>query len=129
MPTIIRRPNSVLLETRRETYTSLSWFVRSSMWRPPTDVYETEVVFVVKMEVAGVKEEDLEVVIQDRFLLVNGIRSDAVERRSYHQMDIQYGKFSVGIELPVRVNTEDATAEYKDGFLTIQLPKEKMDKR
>jgi HSP20 family protein len=129
MPTIIRRSPSVLVETHRETYTSLNWFVRSNAWRPPTDVYETDANFVVKMEIAGVKEEDLEVVIQDGLLLVNGIRSDAVERRSYHQMDIQYGKFSVGIELPVRVNTENATAEYKDGFLTIQLPKEKMDKR
>jgi HSP20 family protein len=80
------------------------------------------------MEIAGVKEEDIEVVIQDGLLLVNGIRSDSNERRSYHQMEIQFGKFSVGIELPVRVNAEGATAEYRDGFLTIQLPKEKMDK-
>jgi len=43
-------------------------------------------------------------------------------------MEIQFGKFSVGIELPVPVNSENATAEYKNGFLTIQLPKKKMDK-
>jgi HSP20 family protein len=128
MPTIIRKSSSVMVETRRETYTSMSWFVRSNTWRPPTDVYETDESFVIKMEIAGVKEEDIEVVIQDGLLLVNGIRSDSNERRSYHQMEIQFGKFSVGIELPVRVNAEDATAEYRDGFLTIQLPKEKMDK-
>lgn len=128
MPTIIRKSSSVLVEPRREIYTSMSWFVRSNTWRPPTDVYETDDSCVIKMEIAGVKEEDIEVVIQDGLLLVNGIRSDSNERRSYHQMEIQFGKFSVGIELPVRVNAEGATAEYRDGFLTIQLPKEKMDK-
>jgi HSP20 family protein len=128
MPTIIRKSSPVLMETRRETYTAMSWFVRSNTWRPPTDVYETDEIFMVKMEIAGVKDEDIKVVIQDGLLLVNGIRSDSSERKSYHQMEIQFGKFSVGIELPVQVNAENATAEYKDGFLTIQLPKEKMDK-
>jgi HSP20 family protein len=128
MPTIIRKSTPVLVETRRETYTAMSWFVRSNTWRPPTDVYETDANFVVKMEIAGVKDEYLEVVIQDGLLLINGTRSDSSERRSYHQMEIQSGKFSVGIELPAQINTENATAEYKDGFLTIQLPKEKMDK-
>jgi HSP20 family molecular chaperone IbpA len=53
---------------------------------------------------------------------------DSSERRAYHQMEIPYGKFVVDIELPVGVNTEGASADYKDGFLTINLPKEKLDK-
>jgi len=128
MPTIIRRSPHVLVETRRETYTSINWFVRPSAWRPPTDVYETDKGFFVRMEIAGVREDDIEVVIQDGHLFINGMRSDSTVRRSYHQMDIQYGKFSVGIELPMQLDTEGAIAEYKDGFLTIQIPKEKMDK-
>jgi len=128
MPTIIRRSPHVLVETRREAFTSINWFVRPSAWRPPTDVYENNDSFFVKMEIAGVREDDIEVVIQDGHLFINGMRSDSTGRRSYHQMDIQYGKFSVGIELPVQLNTEGATAVYKDGFLTIQIPKEKTDK-
>ena len=127
MPTITRKSPHVLVETRRETYTSVNWFVHTNAWRPPTDVYETGDMFFVKMEVAGVTDDEIEVVIQDGHLFITGKRSDSTGRRSYHQMDIQYGKFSVGIELPVRLNTEDAVAEYKDGFLTIQIPKEKMD--
>ena len=123
MPTIIKRSPRVLVENRHETYTSVSWFVRSNVWRPPTDVYETEENFVVKMEIASVRDEDLEVVIQDGLLLVNGARFDSNERRSYHQMEIRFGKFSVGIELPKGLNIESATAEYKDGFLTIQFIK------
>lgn len=128
MPTIIRRSSPVLVETRRETYTSVNWFVRPSTWRPPTDVYETEKDLFVKMEIAGVREDDIEVTIQDGHLFITGMRSDSTGRKSYHQMEIQHGKFSIGIELPVRLNIEDAAAEYKDGFLTIQIPKDKTDK-
>ena len=128
MPTIIRKSPQVVVETRRETYTSVNWFVHPNTWRPPTDVYETDKKFFVKMEIAGVSDDEIEVTIQDGHLFITGKRSDATGRRSYHQMDIQYGKFSVGIELPEQLNTEDTTAEYKDGFLTIQIPKEKMDK-
>lgn len=125
MPAIIRRSQPVLIETRREIYNSATWQVRSNIWRPPTDVYETEVNVVIKMEIAGIRDEDLEVAVQDNLVLISGSRSDSTERKAYHQMEIPFGKFSIGIELPARVNTENATAEYKDGFLTIHLPKEK----
>ena len=88
-------------------------------------MYETEDNVIVKMEIAGMRDEDLEVALQDNQLSISGARADSTERKAYHQMEIPFGKFSVGIELPVQVNTESATAEYKDGFLTIQLPKEK----
>ncbi len=125
MPAIIRRSQPVLIETRREIYNSATWQVRFNIWRPPTDVYETEVNVVIKMEIAGMRDEDLEVAVQDNLVLISGSRSDSTERKAYHQMEIPFGKFSIGIELPARVNTENATAEYKDGFLTIHLPKEK----
>jgi len=125
MPTIVRRLQPVMVETRREIYNSITWHLRPNAWRPPTDVYETEEKVIIKMEIAGMRDEDLEVAVQDTLLLISGFRSDSMERKAYHQMEIPFGKFSVGIELPVRVNTENATAEYKDGFLTIQLPKEK----
>lgn len=125
MPTIIRKSQPILIETRREIYNSVTWHVRSNVWRPPTDVYETEENVVVKMEIAGMRDEDLEVVVQGNLLLISGSRSDSPERKAYHQMEIPFGKFSVGVDLPVRVNTDNATAEYKDGFLIIQFSKEK----
>lgn len=125
MPTIVRKSRPFVVETRREIFNSVTWHVRSNAWRPPTDVYETEENVVVKMEVAGIRDEDLEVTVQENLLLIGGSRSDSTERKAYHQMEIPFGKFSVVIDLPVRVNTENATAEYKDGFLTIQLPRER----
>jgi len=128
MPTIIRKSQSLLIETRRETYNNVTWNVRSNVWRPPTDVYETGSSVVVKVEIAGIRDEDLDVVLQDNLLLISGTRADSAGRRAYHQMEIPFGKFSVTIELPAHANVEAATAEYKDGFLTINLPIEELDK-
>jgi HSP20 family protein len=83
---------------------------------------------VVKVEIAGIRDEDVEVVVQGNRLLISGKRLDSSERRAYHQMEISYGKFAVDIELPISVMTDGANAEYKDGFLTITLPKEKLEK-
>jgi len=127
MPTIIRKTQTLLLESRRKTHTTLTWHERSNLWRPPTDVFETETAVVVRVEIAGIRDEDIELIIQGDLLLISGTRVDSSERRAYHQMEISFGKFSIGVELPASVITENATAEYKDGFLTINLTKEKLD--
>ena len=61
MPTIVRKSSTTLLETRREILHAVSWQVRSSVWSPPTDVYETEEAYVVRVEIAGMREDDFEV--------------------------------------------------------------------
>jgi len=123
MPTIVRKSHPAVVESRREALTAVSWHVRSNAWKPLTDVYETEGNVFVKMEIAGLRDEDLEVAIQENVLLVNGSRTDLSERRAYHQMEIPFGKFEIAIDLPVKVDVENSRAEYKDGFLTITLPK------
>ena len=127
MPTIIRKSQSLLIETEHKPRNSATWHMRSNVWHPPTDVYETETSVVVKVEAAGMRDDDLEVIVQDDLLLIKGARSDSSERRAYHQMEIPFGKFSISIKLPANVRTEGADAEYKDGFLTISLPKEVLD--
>jgi HSP20 family protein len=111
------------METRREVYVTSSWQVHSSIWTPPTDVYETETGLTVKVEVAGMQEEDFEVVVEDQIILIRGVRLDQNERRAYHQMEIRSGKFEIAIGLPSGINIEEATAEYTLGFLTINFPK------
>ena len=125
MPTIIKKSQPVLVETRREMSDTLIWHSRPSVWRPPTDIYETDKDLVIRIEIAGMRDEDLYVTIQDNLLLINGFRSDTSERKSYHQMEIPFGKFSLSIEMPVQINIDIATAEYKDGFLTILISKDK----
>jgi HSP20 family protein len=123
MPTIIRKSHPTLMETRREVHHALTWYVRASVWSPPTDIYETDDHFVVRVEIAGVMEDDLEVAVENNILLISGRRPDKNERRAYHQMEIRFGKFDLAVEIPVPVELEGATAEYKSGLLVIQLPK------
>ncbi|HLO30725.1 MAG TPA: Hsp20/alpha crystallin family protein [Anaerolineales bacterium] len=123
MPTIVRKTVSAIGETRREVLHTISWHVRSSIWSPPTDVYETEENYVIKVEIAGMRDEDFEVAFENNILMIGGQRSDFNERRAYHQMEIRFGRFEIAVEIPVTVNMEKAAAEYKDGFLTIVLPK------
>ena len=123
MPTIVRRSLPTIVETRRDIFHAVSWQVRSSGWSPPTDVYETEENFVVRVEVAGMKDADFEVAIENKVLMISGNRSEVNERRAYHQMEIRFGKFEIAVEIPVPVEIEKSIAEYKDGFLMVQLPK------
>ncbi len=123
MPTIVRRSLPTTIETRREIFHAVSWQVRSTGWSPPTDVYETEDRFVVRVEVAGMNDADFEVAIENHVLMISGNRSDLNERRAYHQMEIRFGKFEIAVGIPVPVEVESSVAEYKDGFLVIQLPK------
>jgi HSP20 family protein len=122
MPTIVRKSLSTAGETRREVFHALSWHVRST-WSPPTDVYETEENCVIKLEIAGMRDEDFEVAFENNTLMISGNRPDLSERRAYHQMEIRFGKFEIAVEIPVKVNMEKATAGYQDGFLVIVLPK------
>jgi HSP20 family protein len=123
MPTIIRKSLPTIIEARREIYHALSWNVRASVWGPPTDIYETEENFIVRIEIAGMRDEDFEIAVESNMLMISGNRPDLNERRAYHQMEIRFGKFEVAVEIPVPVEIERAAAEYKDGFLMIQLPK------
>lgn len=123
MPTIVRKSLSASIETRRDVPQTVSWHIRSSMWNPPTDVYETEKNYVVKVEIAGMRDEDFDVAFENNTLWISGYRPDVNERRAYHQMEIRFGRFELAVEIPEPVEIEKATAEYKDGFLMIVLPK------
>ena len=125
MPTVVRRSSVNVFEARREILHAVSWQVQSSIWSPPTDVYETDDAYAVRVEIAGMREDDFEVVVENNTLLISGNRPDIPERRAYHQMEIRFGKFATAIGLPGPVNIDHAVAQYADGFLTISLPKSK----
>ncbi|RJP50608.1 MAG: Hsp20/alpha crystallin family protein [Anaerolineaceae bacterium] len=123
MPTVIRKSNETLVETRRGILHAVSWQVRSGVWSPPTDLYETETSLVVRLEIAGMREEDFDVSLENNILHITGSRPDLPEKRAYHQMEIRFGKFTTSVGLPAPVDVDLSRAEYQDGFLTITLPK------
>jgi HSP20 family protein len=127
MPTVIRKTDSSLSmgERKRDLMRAVTWQVqvRSSAWSPPTDLYETEHDYVVRVEIAGMRDSDFEITFEDGYLVIAGARPDVQERRAYHQMEIRFGRFSVAVGLPGPVDVEHSRAEYLDGFLTVTLPK------
>ncbi len=97
--------------------------VRPPSWRPPTDIFETEDRFVVRVEIAGMADSEFSVTVNDNTLVIRGIRQDIPERRAFHQMEIHYGDFSIEVEFPAPVDISGVEAEYLDGFLRVSLPK------
>ena len=98
--------------------------VRPHTWRPPTDIYETENRYVVRVEIAGMKASEFAVTVDDNTITIRGVRSDTTERRAYHQMEIHFGEFSIEIEFPGSVDISGVEADYDDGFLRVSLPEE-----
>jgi HSP20 family protein len=86
-------------------------------------VYETASEYVVRVEVAGIQERDLDISFDNGVLIIAGVRPDVTERRAYHQMEIHFGKFSTAIGVPGAIDVDHSTAEYKDGFLSVRMPK------
>ena len=95
----------------------------SKVWSPPTDMYETEDAYIVRVEIAGMSEADFTVSVEESFLIISGSRPDVQERRAYHQMEIRCGKFTSAVSLPNPINLENTSAEYDDGFFVVMLPK------
>jgi HSP20 family protein len=124
MPTVIRRTETVTVtDKRREVSRTVGWQVTNGLWSPPTDVYETETHYVVRVELAGIRETDLEITFDNGILVITGVRSDVPERRAYHQMEIRFGKFSTAIGVPGPVDLDKSVAEYSDGFLMVRMPR------
>lgn len=94
-------------------------------WRPPVEVYETEDALVVLVELAGMSEEDIEVVLDDSVMTIRGDRHPAVceERRTVHAMGILYGPFAADVYLPFSVDHEVVEATYESGILRVRLPR------
>ncbi|PKO21542.1 MAG: hypothetical protein CVU38_14220 [Chloroflexi bacterium HGW-Chloroflexi-1] len=107
-----------------ETFSNLRWGMpNETIWRPPTDVYETDESAVVIVEIAGLAEGDYQVALLGRMLVVSGERRDPAEKLAYQQMEIRYGKFRTQVHLPWALETAAQTAVYEDGLLRITLRK------
>src|SRR6266480_4485339 len=99
---------------------------RSSTWRPLADIRESAEYMMVKIELAGMKEEEIEVTLYEDALVISGERHDDHEHGAnlyYHEAQIRYGPFRVEVYIPASIDREAVKARYEDGFLWIDLPK------
>lgn len=94
-------------------------------WTPPMDVVETEREYVVRVEIPGVRKEDLRLSLRDNTLTVAGERREDVlgPKVAYLNMEIGYGEFRREVRFPQEVRREAVRAEYREGFLKVVLPK------
>jgi HSP20 family protein len=93
-------------------------------WAPNTDVYVAEDGLVIKVELAGMSREDLELTIEGNRLRINGHRPDGCRepKCKFLVMEIHYGAFESVIELPPGYDLGQAKAAYQNGFLRIDVP-------
>lgn len=98
---------------------------QNNNYRPPVDVIETAGEFLVRIEIAGVNENDFSIHMDQNVLMISGSRSDPRKNFSFHQMEIHYGDFEVEIHIPHPIERNSIKAEYKNGFLEISMTKAK----
>ena len=94
-------------------------------WAPALDVHEDKDSFSVRLELPGMKREDIEVSLQDGSLIISGERKEerVNEETTVHRQERYYGKFSRALTLPTAVAGDKVKAQYRDGILTVTLPK------
>ena len=96
-----------------------------SAWTPPCDIYETDKEIVLKMELPEMRKEDVHVTFENNVLTLRGERKfeATVDRENYHRVERKYGEFIRIFTLPTFVEGSKAVAEFKEGMLTVTLPK------
>lgn len=112
---------------------------KSSVWRPAVEVKQTEKEYKVKVQLPGVRKEDIDVELDNDFLTITAEieeekeeKEQAEHNEKYHTCEFRYGKYKRTISFDQPVKSEASKAEYKNGVLTICVPKisqEKAEKR
>ena len=134
MPIVRWEPFRDLLTTQREfdrlfkeAFSPMSGEteVSTRSWAPPVDIYETEDAIVLKAELPGIDPQDVEVRVEDNTLYLKGERNyeKEVKEQNYHRIERSYGSFARSFTLPNSISAEKVKAEYKDGLLTLTMPK------
>lgn len=94
-------------------------------WAPAVDIFETENELVVKADLPDIAEKDLDVRVENNMLTIQGERKfeETVDKDNYLRVERAYGSFTRSFALPNTVDADKIRAEYKNGVLTVQLPK------
>lgn len=99
--------------------------VQENLWAPVVDIVENNGNIEVKAEVPGMNKEDIKVTVKDNILSLSGERKQEKEtkEKTFRRIERYYGSFCRDIQLPETVEADKVKATYKDGVLSIVLPK------
>src|SRR5437870_604049 len=102
----------------------------TTSWSPSVDIFETEGDIVVKAELPGMDRKDITLHLESNVLTLRGERKFVKEAKeeNYHRIERSYGNFSRSFSIPATVDEEKIRADYKDGVLSILLPKKEQAK-
>jgi len=94
-------------------------------WMPAFDVSETDKELIIKGEVPGMDKKDINITVSDGMLTIRGEKKHEKkeENEQYHRVERRYGAFSRTMRLPHEVEADKVDATYKEGVLSIRLPK------
>jgi HSP20 family protein len=94
-------------------------------WAPPVDIYENGDNLVLKAELPGINPDDVEIRVEDNTLYLKGERKfeKEVKEQNYHRVERSYGTFTRTFSLPNSVDSDKVAASFKDGVLTLTMPK------
>lgn len=94
-------------------------------WSPAVDVQETDKEYLIKADLPDVKREDVRVELQEGMLAIEGERRQEKEEtgKRFHKIEREYGKFVRRFAVPTEVDASKASAEFRDGVLSVHLPK------
>lgn len=118
-----------LVRGMQRMFTNLPTAADESMtltqWTPSVDIAENDKEFVVKAELPDVKKEDIKVNIEDGTLSISGERKVEKEEKNvkFHRIERAYGRFERTFTLPAEADADKITSDYKQGILTVHLPK------
>jgi HSP20 family protein len=108
-------------------------FFPHQTWEPSVNLYETDLAYMVCVDLSGVEKEKIDIEVIGQRLTIKGNRSvptcaqtsPAQGRTRLHQMEIDHGPFAREVELPQNVQQDRITAQHVNGMLWIELPKRK----
>jgi len=93
------------------------------LWNPAADVYRTRDGWLVKVDLAGVRSDDVEITLDGPLLRISGLRRDSFcgEGVSHYQLEITYSRFEKIIQFPCSIERATVERDYRDGLLVLQL--------
>jgi HSP20 family protein len=102
----------------------------SRPWSPSVDILETEDALTVRADLPGVKIEDIDIRVENQTLTISGSRKFEKDEtvKGYHRIERSYGEFVRSFAVPSTVDTDKVAADYKNGVLTVTMPRKESAK-
>jgi len=99
--------------------------VSANVWSPPVDIYEDQDAIVIKVDLPGIKQEEIDIEMTDETLTIRGERQfdDEARRENYVRVERQYGKFQRSFTIGLPIQADKVRAGYRNGILELTLPK------